>query len=351
MTWPIPQPGEIAERLAAGIEAGFPEAPDLDARAPDTMLGVIARTFGLALFDAHLHQAYLAQQLLPDTATEWLERHADVWGIARIAATQAAGTVTFAGTNGTSIPAGTELRAPSGLIATTLATVVVASGTTSVAVRMAAPGAAGNAVAGVVLALVAPIAGLTPQSATVAIGGLTGGAEAEADEALRARLLARIRQPPMGGTAADYIAWAKRASAEVAQVAVLPNHVGPGTVGVVVAMAGARAPTSPEIAAIAASIELDRPVTASVTVLACVPTPVAFTITVTPDTAATRAAVTAALDAFFAREAAIGAVMPRSRISEAISAAAGEYSHVLVAPAADVAPTPLQLPTRGTITW
>jgi uncharacterized phage protein gp47/JayE len=146
-------------------------------------------------------------------------------------------------------------------------------------------------------------------------------------------------------------AWARAASAEVAHVAVRPLWLGAGTVGVVAAMAGPRVPTAPEIALIAAAIEAERPVTAAVIVLPAVLLPVALQIRVSPDTTATRAAITGALDALFAREAAIGMRLPRSRISEAISSAAGEYSHDLVAPAADVVPGPTELPVRGAITW
>ena len=37
---------------------------------------------------------------------------------------------------------------------------------------------------------------------------LTGGTDTETDEQLRARILHRIQNPPMGGAAADYVAWA-----------------------------------------------------------------------------------------------------------------------------------------------
>lgn len=351
MSWPLPQPDEIAERIAAGLISAFP-GEALDPRAPDTMVGQLARLWGLTLFDAHLYLRWLAGQLMPDTATAWLERHADIWGVTRLAATRAAGEAVVAGTPGTAIPAGAELRAPSGQIyATTQAVAVGGGGTVALPLRAAVAGAAGNAAPGTVLALVAPIAGLAPQQATVTAAGLAGGAEAEADEALRARLLARIRRPPAGGTAADYEAWARAASADVAQVAVRPLWLGPGTVGVVVAMAGLRVPTAPELATIAAAIDAERPVTAALTVLPAVLLPVPIEIRVVPDTAASRAAVTAALDAFFAREGAIGDRLPRSRLSEAISSAAGEYRHDLVQPAADVVPGATQLPTRGAITW
>ena len=37
---------------------------------------------------------------------------------------------------------------------------------------------------------------------------MTGGVEAENDDDLRARILQRIQNPPMGGAQADYVTWA-----------------------------------------------------------------------------------------------------------------------------------------------
>lgn len=350
MTWPLPTPDQLSERMAAGLIAQFPEA-DLDPRAPDTMVGVLARLWGMGLFETHLYLRYLAEQVMVDTATEFLPRHAAIWGLTRIDAAAAAGAVTFTGTTGTVVPAGVELRSSTGQIYATQAPATLVDGAATADVVAQVAGAAGNAATGAVLTLVTGIAGLTPQSATVTAGGLTGGADAEGDEALRARVLARIRQPSMGGARADYEAWARLGSAEIQQVAVLPAHVGPGTVGVVVAMTGPRAPTEPEVAAIAAAIEEQRPVTASVTVLPATLGGVPFSIRLTPDTVAVRSAVTAALTAFFQRESTIGGTIPRSRLSEAISSAAGEFAHEMTVPAADVTAAPTQLRTRGAITW
>lgn len=150
------------------------------------------------------------------------------------------------------------------------------------------------------------------------------------------------------------------------------NHKGPGheridskdgyviliveetSLAVIVAMGTAdapRVPTAPEIAAIAAHLETLRPVTAEVIVLAYLPLVQPFTIQLTPDTVANRAAVAAAIADHFAREAQIGEPMPYSRFSEAISAASGEYSHELTVPAGDIVPAARELPLPGAITW
>jgi uncharacterized phage protein gp47/JayE len=353
MSWPLPPPATIADRIASAMEASL-EAPDrrVDARSPNSVLSVLSRVVALALYEAWLYQRALAEDLMPDTArADMLERHANVWGVTRLPASVAVGSVAFTGADGTVIPAGSELIAAGGVVVVTTASRTIASGTASAPVRAAQGGAAGNLVEGAVLPLAAPIAGVLPQSATVAAPGLAGGADVEDDEALRARLLARIRQRPHGGAGFDYEDWSRAASPDVAHVAVYGNWAGLGTVGIVIGMRGPRAPSPEELAAIDAYIQPLRPVTAVLAVIAAEPVPVDISLVLTPDTVATRQAVEAALQTYFAKDARIGQPLARSRISEAISAAAGEYSHVLIAPAADLAFDPAELPVLGDITF
>lgn len=349
MPWPLPTPDELAERLAGGFEAAAaPFVPGgVDARSDNTVLGVLARVQANAAYLQHLHLRAIADDLHPDTAEKGrLEGHAAVWGITRKAAAAATGSVTFAGTAGTPIPVGTRLTFGAAGFVTT------ASGTVGAAVPVAAEvaGAAGNVVAGAVLQLVSPLAGVAPQSAVVGAAGLAGGRAAETDDSLRARLLELIRSPSRGGAATDYVVWAKRA-AGVEQVSVYSGWVGLGTVGVVVAMTGGAAPSAGDLARVAAEIEAERPITASVTVVPAVPTAQPLTVQLSPDTTANRAAVTAAYAAFLAREPGIGGTIFASRRSEALSAAAGEYAHRVTSPPGDVALGQTELAVPGTITW
>lgn len=341
MPWPLPQPGEIADRLAGSYEREVARAlgvpvEEVDARSPDSLLAVLARVQAAAQFDLHLHQRAIADELMPDSATDWLPRHAAVWGVERLGARAAVGTAAFSGPPGLALPSGVELYAPSaeGLWATTEAAVLPAAATVAVPLVSRNPGAVGNLPAGTTLGLVSPIPGLASQTAVVGPGGVAGGAEEEHEEAWRARLLERIREEGEGGSRRDYERWAREAGA--AQWNVVPGWVGAGTVGLVVAMPGPRAPTSAELAAVAAHVEGRRPVTAEVVVVAAVPLPVPVALVVSPDTVAVRLAAEAAVAAFFAAEAAIGGTIHPSRLSEAVSAVAGEYSHRLLAPAAAV---------------
>lgn len=348
MTWPLPTPEEIAARAAGEIEARFPA---IDARSSHTAGGVLARTIAKSTYEVWLEQRRLADELLPDTASDWLERHAVVWGVARLAASAATGTVRVSGASGTAVPAGIALRGPGGArYSTTTGGAIGAGGTLDVEVLADDAGTAGNATAATVLDLVSPIAGLSPQTAVVQAGGITGGRATETDEALRTRLLARIRRPPAGGTAHDYEAWAREAVG-IGYVSVRPGGMGAGTVVVTVALEGPAVAQAGDIARVEAAIALERPVTAAVTVIAATLAPVALTIAVSPDTLQVRSAVLTALGIFFEREARIGEVLPLSRISEAISSAGGEYSHRIISPAGDVTPAVSALPVLGTVTW
>jgi uncharacterized phage protein gp47/JayE len=93
-------------------------------------------------------------------------------------------------------------------------------------------------------------------------------------------------------------------------------------------------------------------VTADLTVFA--PTPLAVDITIAdlvPDTAKVRAAIELELADLFRRESDLGAVLPRSKIWEAVSLATGENSHAIQAPAADVAPAAAELPVLGVVSY
>lgn len=349
MTWPIPAPADIAEAGAAVLQSTFPDA---DPRAPESVMAALCRILGLTLYDAYLFALSRAQELMPDTAVEWLERHADIWGVTRLPAVAAGGPVTFAGAAGTAIPAGTELRANDGAAFTTQALAMIGGGgTATVQILAVAAGAAGSLAAGTQVPLVSPIAGLSVQSATVAAGGLASpaGRDRETDEGLRDRLLRRIRTPPRGGAAADYEAWAREVPG-VERVRVESSWVGAGSVGVIVAMAGGTVPSGGDLDAVAAAIETRRPVTATVVVAPIELVAINVSIGITPDTAAIRAAVAAALDLFFAR-ADIGAPLYATRLSEAVSAAAGEYAHEVVGLPAVTVLAPQQMPVLGTLTF
>ncbi len=350
---PVTQPtlAQLIERQQASIESRLPGSQP---RLRRSVLGILARAVAEAAHGLYGYQAWIAQQILPDTAEgEILERHASVRNITRIAAVAAAGSVTLTGTNGAVISAATELQTADGLTYTTDAEATIASGSATVAVTASVAGAAGNQVAGVTLTLVSPIAGVNSQ-ATVAAGGLAGGAEIEDDEALRERLLFDLRADPAYGSLTWYEAQARAAHPDVTRAWATAGEAGPGTVTVRVMTDDATVdgiPVQQVLDAVAALIDATRPPAAAVYVLAPVAVPLAMTIAIAPNTAAVQAAIQAELRDLLRREAAPGATILISHIDETISLAEGETDHNVVVPAGNVTHSASQIAVLGTITW
>ena len=332
-------------------------------REPHGMLNQICVMFGAGLYSAHQHHRWSGDQLIADTAEyENLTLHAASYDIIPRPATKAVGLVSFAGAEGTTIPAGLLLRGAGNLLYEVgSVSVIGADGTATATVTALVAGESGNLPAGYAMTLVSPLGGLDQQQATVDSDGIVGGAGEESPTSLLDRYLTRKREVPQGGAAHDYPAWVQNefSAAKVKTIA-LQGTCRDIAVGVVVAMGtadGPRGPSPAEIDAISRYLgringpDGKRPVTADVEVIAAEIKPLALRIEITPDAAGTRTAVTAAFAAFMAREANIGERLAFSRLSEALSAAAGEYRHVLIEPGRDVLPLQTTLLVPGPITW
>lgn len=363
MPAPLPTPEELTRRAEGRLEAALkrirpdksPEAIARAVRSEKGLLSAIVRAQATGLYGTHLHLAWNVRQMMPDSAeAEYLIRHAAIWGVFRRPATKAVGFALFTGVPGTTVPVGLDLRLPAGgLAVTSTGGVLDGAGEATIALEAADGGVLGNTAGGASLPIVTVQAGLDPQAAVLDADGMAGGAEEETDESLLARVLVEIREPGHGGNRNDYRVWIQNSFA-AAKVQTVPLWVGPGSVGVVVAMGTALAPAVPipaEIDAMAAALDLLRPVTAEVYVLPVVLLAVPLQLAVVPDTLPVRAAVEAAARAHFAAEAEIGQRFARSRLSEAISAANGEYRHYLVLPPGDVLPARDALPVLGGVTW
>lgn len=294
---------------------------------------------------------WLSRQVIYDTAEgEILERWASIWGVTRKPAAAATGTVTLTGLTGAVVPAGSPLQALDGVQYLSVAEVTFTTTSAVVSVAASVPAAASNRAAGQTLTLVNPVPGVQPAGVASA---LVGGADVETDDALRTRLIDRIQTPPHGGSSADYRAWALEVPG-VTRAWCYPLELGPGTVTVRFMRdddSGSAIPDAGEVAAVQTYINNLRPVTAQVTVVAPVAAPLNFTIAVSPNTAAVKAAVTAELADLIRREAEPGGTLLLSHIRAAISAAAGENNYVMTVPSADVASPVGTITTLGTITW
>lgn len=348
MSFQRPTLTQLIARAQADINARLPGA---DSRIRRNALNVLSRVHAgamngaYAMIDYRAH--FLPDPLYPDTVTGWASR----LGITRKAAVAAAGTVTMAGSNSVSAPAGTLLIRADGVRYATSDIAVIEAGTATVAVTCEDGGAAGAMEAGQTLTFQSPIAGIQAV-VTVAAPGIAGGEDEETIAQLYERVAAEMRDKPAGGKRADYERWAKEV-AGVTRAWASGNWDGLGTVRVLFVMDGLSdiIPDAGAIALVAAKIEEERPVTAQVTVAAPVADPLDFDIDLTPDTPAVRAAVNAELRDLIAREAEPGGTLLISHVGEAISIAAGETDHVLNSPTANQTAADGAIITMGTITW
>lgn len=294
---------------------------------------------------------WVSRQILPDTSeAEFLDRQASIWGVPRKTASVATGTVSFVVQVGAVIPSGTLLQALDGVQYQTTADAGGTAPAFTAPVESVIAAAAGNRATGQSLSLVSPVLGV---QSTATASELSGGADVETDDALRARLLTRIQQPPQGGADYDYVAWALEVEG-VTRAWCYPNALGLGTVIVrfVRDSDASLIPDAGEVATVQAHIDALRPVTAQLTVVAPVAAPLNFTITgLVPATSTVQAAVQAELADVLLREAYPGGTILLSHLRAAISAAAGETDYVLTSPASNVTNTVGNMSTMGTITW
>lgn len=349
MAFSRPQLQQIISRIKTDIETRLETGKLL----VNSFLSIIATALGGAVHGLYGFIDWAVRQLFPDTAeAEYLERWASIWGIPRTPADFAEGQATFTGSNGTVIPEGTIVKRSDDFEFTTTAEATITGGTATVDIIATDAGASGNTDTGTQLSMITPIAGLD-SVATVTAPGLAGGADAEGDEALRARLINRIQEPPHGGASFDYIKWAKEVSG-VTRAFVYPQQYGLGTVGVAILEDNSETGPAASPAKVTEAqeyIEEKRPVTADVTVWTPTAVPIDFEITISPDTTAIRAAVEANLREMLIRVAEPGKTIPVSKIRESVSVATGEDDNVVSDPVADVTCDELEILTFGEITW
>lgn len=350
MPWSTPTLREVRSLVRDGVRASLPGA---DANVPNSVLRVLSDNQGALCHLTLQYIDWLALQLLPDTAeTEWLDRHGQIWLVnadgstGRKLAALSHGQASFTATvDGTVIPAGTQLQSgvnlpsdyasPNTVVAFETLADIVASAVAPVVgdIRALDAGSFGNLPADTMLTMATPIAGVD-QTATVV--SLTGGTDDETNEELRARILRRIRQPPMGGAAYDYEAWAL-AVPGVTRAWAAPNEMGVGTVTVRFLMDDLRAdndgwPEPEDIVAVADYIDQKRPVA----VKDCyVVAPIKQFIDITidqlvPDTEEVHAEIEQSLRDMLFAKAAPGQTIFASWVSYAIMSAPSVVSFKLV---------------------
>jgi uncharacterized phage protein gp47/JayE len=349
MPWQNPTLEQLRAQSRDNVTAQLRSGPLI----PNSVARVLADTNAGIGFLTLLYLNWLALQLLPDTAEgEWLDRQAQIWVGGRKASSFAAGTVTLVATGTTSVPVpqGTVLSiaTPQGPFTfQTMAEITVTTAPTPIPMQALTAGATELSV-GTVLNLSVAIQGV---SAVATIASITDGVDDETDDELRARVLDRIREPPMGGDANDYVQWALQVPG-VTRAWCSPNEMGIGTVTVRFMMDTVRAtsnpltngfPTAADVTAVTTYLQTKRPVAVKdFFVEAPIPYPISVTVNgLLNNDAATWTAITASVNAMLLARAAPafavnGVTQPAQTIfavwiSDAILQAAGVVSFDLVA--------------------
>lgn len=374
MAFSLPTLKDLAERTRQSFRANLKGS---DAWVWPNNVYASAKVIAGAVFEVFGFAAYIQKQMFAHTAPdiESLLRHGAEYGIPRTPAAPAYGTVVFTGDVAFTVDSGTVLQRADGVqfLVSAGGSVVTVGGTLELNIVSVNDGRNTNTPSGTPLQIVS---GVDVSTVTAEVGTAASlGDDVEDIESYRARILFRKRNPPHGGSAADYVMWAGSVAGVSffmgrPTVFVERQWSGAGTVRVFPLMYGLYEngiPSPADVARVRDYIETVRPAGALVTVAS--PEAVVVPVVVSglqPNTTAVQEAVRAELkDAFFRLSRPAGSdnefgSMPylaspfsfsRSWIWQAVANATGEQRHVIVAPAADITLAPGQMAVLGNVTF
>jgi uncharacterized phage protein gp47/JayE len=329
------------------------------------------------------------RQLFPDLAdTDQLIRWASIWGIYKSPATRAFGPCVAMAEPGSSVQTGDLLQLEGGTVRYRIRLgVPEVGGEVNFTVEALDYGSAGNVPPGTVLRFLTARTGIEPVARTTGLG-IVGGAPEDTDDQLLFNLLRRIRQPPHGGNANDYLTWMYEVSG-VTRAWCYPLERGLGTVALRFVMDDVRAtgvpgepqgndgiPTNGDCQVVWDHIDVVRPVTADLGPDESLevqppppappglipwgwgyvfpPYPIAQPVTITalePDTLEIRAAIADELRDMMRNVTAPGETVFTSLYYLAIGNTPGVRRFRLVEPAADVTVQRGEIVVLGPITY
>lgn len=342
MAWTVPTYAEIRDRMladcdevfaASGYERGIVEYAILSAVAAAALL-------------LYVTIAVVSRDNVPSRAAAYVMRlWAAFFGVIPKPATKHTGTATFAAATGAGpIPEGSSVRLRSGVEFFVDADASESGGFITVSLTAAAYGPAGRSLAGRPIFLGSPVGDVSSEGLT---GDIAGGLAAESDANVLARLLDRLRDPPKGGTDADFKRWVKATpGVDVYAVWVRNSTTGlnlqPSSVQTLFAVVPTSdngwspLPTEIEVGLVQDYVAPFCPVDileySAKAVLGQALNP---TIQLAPNTPTVQDEVTSSLRAALLTNASPGVGALVSQINEAISTATGETDHVLVTPASN----------------
>ena len=360
MAFQRPTLTQIVERIENDVKAAL----GITTILRRSFLKAFSRALGGAAHQLHGHLVFISRQIFPDQAeAEYLDRWGSIYGLERKSSTFTQLSLEVITTGAAVLSIGSIYKRTDGTeYATTAELNESVSGTYYVTVEASVSGSDSNMDDGQVLSLESPVANV--QTDATVDSTIIEGDDRELDADYRTRVVQRIQQPPAGGTAEDYKAFALSV-AGVTRAWVFPSYLGEGTVGVsfVEDNESPIIPSAPKVAEVQLAVDTQKPVTANAVVFAPIDNPVDLDIALSPNTEAVRNAVTAELTDLFQREGEVrGAlkgissfetgIIPLSRINEAISIAAGENDHTILNTTGDPQPeTNGGILTLGTLTY
>ena len=345
-TYARPSYEQLQARIAADLAA-----------MPAVLREPLSAAWARACHGEHGHLDWLYAQCTPLACEEErLQDWATLYGVTRLSATAASGSVTFTGTVGATLLKDAVLRGANGQDYLVATAVTLAGATATAAVVGQTPGVDGNLPAGAELTLVDPLPGIGG-TVTVAAAGLTGGAAQELVEDWRARVVDEWQTVTTlgarGGRAADYVYWARAAHPSVTGALVQVHTLGMGTVVVRPICNGLanRLPTQAVMDAVLAGLLGAAPVMPEIYVVAPTLRSVAVTLDLAPsvDTAGNRAAIVAALNAAVLAEQSAGSTLLLSELDAAVATVTTQYART--APVADLVCAAGEVFALPVVTW
>ena len=168
---------------------------------------ILSRVIAGAVHLVYGYIDFAMKQIIVDSATsEYLDRWALVWGLQRKPPNKAEGLAIFNGNDGAKIPAFSQIQTSDNFVFQTMLDAVITEGSVNVQIQALTACAAGNMQGGITLNLVSPISNVQ-STCIVDAKGTLNGSDIETDDALRGRVLDRIRNAPCAGNKKDYETW------------------------------------------------------------------------------------------------------------------------------------------------
>lgn len=341
----IPQITELQQNAARLLQESLAQAgqtanpaqlstADLELARSNTKVLAFVQAVGLHGAYRYLRD-FIARQAIPiKSVGEFLDGWLATYKLPRKPAYAASGAVSGTGLDGNLLAAGSLVQAGDGRQYRFTADVPVSGGVVSGNLVALLAGSAGNLAAGSTLTLVSVQVGIDSQF-VVGADGISGGVDVEKDEEAVFRLQQRLSNPPLGGAPADYARWAMELPG-ITRAWGVRNPAGPTSAGVIIMADGNVAPGVPTAGQRKLVTDYIRDPRRGPPdeLFVILPTPKVVNVKVrlSPDSAATRTQMIAALQDLFFREATPGQSMPMSHLVEVISGVRGEFNHTLMEP-------------------